>query len=34
VEPKNFQDVRLAFFVDPDGNSIELFEEPRKPGKD
>jgi glyoxylase I family protein len=34
VDPKNFKDVRIAFFTDPDGNLIELFEEPRKPGKD
>ncbi|MBX2998932.1 MAG: VOC family protein [Caldilineaceae bacterium] len=34
VDPKNFKDIRLAFFTDPDGNLIELFEEPRKPGKD
>lgn len=34
VEPKNFKDVRIAFFTDPDGNLLELFEEPRKPGKD
>ncbi len=33
VEPKNFQDVRICFFYDPDGNSIELVEDPRKSGK-
>ena len=29
VEPKDFRDVRVAFFLDPDGNSIELMEDPR-----
>ena len=28
-EPRNFKDVRLAFFFDPDSNLIELFEDPR-----
>jgi catechol 2,3-dioxygenase-like lactoylglutathione lyase family enzyme len=32
-EPKNFQDVRLAFFFDPDGNVLELVEDPRQPHK-
>ncbi len=32
-EPKNFQDVRIVFFNDPDGNLLELVEDPRKPGK-
>jgi catechol 2,3-dioxygenase-like lactoylglutathione lyase family enzyme len=32
-EPKNFQDVRIVFFTDPDGNLLELVEDPRKPGK-
>ncbi len=26
-EPKDFQDVRIAFFTDPDGNVLELVEE-------
>jgi catechol 2,3-dioxygenase-like lactoylglutathione lyase family enzyme len=30
VEPRNFKNVRIAFFTDPDGNLLELFEEPRK----
>ena len=25
--PKDFKDVRIAFFTDPDGNVLELFEE-------
>ena len=25
--PRDFKDVRICFFYDPDGNSIELFEE-------
>jgi glyoxylase I family protein len=33
-EPKNFQDIRLVFFSDPDGNLLELVEDPRKPEKD
>jgi catechol 2,3-dioxygenase-like lactoylglutathione lyase family enzyme len=33
-EPKSFQDVRIVFFNDPDGNLLELVEDPRKPGKD
>lgn len=32
-EPKNFQDVRIVFFTDPDGNLLELVEDPRKAGK-
>ncbi len=28
--PRDFQDVRIAFFYDPDGNSIELVEDPRQ----
>lgn len=27
VEPKDFKDVRIAFFRDPDGNMLELVEE-------
>ena len=26
-EPKNFKDVRICFFYDPDGNSLELVQE-------
>ena len=26
-EPKDFQDIRIAFFSDPDGNVLELVEE-------
>ena len=29
-EPKDFKDVRIAFFRDPDGNLLELVEDPRK----
>ena len=29
-EPKNFQTIRNAFFFDPDGNQIELVEDPAK----
>lgn len=32
-EPKNFQTIRIVFFADPDGNLVELVEDPRKPGK-
>ena len=32
-EPRNFKDLRYCFFYDPDGNSIELLEDPRKAGK-
>lgn len=28
VEPKTVGDIRLAFFVDPDGNELELFSSP------
>jgi len=28
VGPKDYQDVRLAFFYDPDGNQLELFKSP------
>ena len=27
-EPKNFQTIRNAFFFDPDGNAVELVEDP------
>jgi catechol 2,3-dioxygenase-like lactoylglutathione lyase family enzyme len=30
VQPKDFQDIRLCFFKDPDGNSLELVEELNK----
>lgn len=26
-EPENFEDARIAFFFDPDGNVLEIFEE-------
>ncbi|GIV76050.1 VOC family protein [Litorilinea aerophila] len=29
-EPRNFKEVRIAFFYDPDGNVLELVEDPRK----
>ena len=29
-EPRNFQTVRIAFFFDPDGNVLELVEDPRQ----
>ena len=29
-EPRNYKDVRIAFFRDPDGNLLEIVEEPRK----
>jgi catechol 2,3-dioxygenase-like lactoylglutathione lyase family enzyme len=32
-EPKSFQDVRIVFFNDPDGNLLELVEDPRHPDK-
>jgi glyoxylase I family protein len=32
-EPRNFKEVRYCFFFDPDGNAIELMEDPRKAGK-
>ena len=28
-EPRDFKDVRIAFFRDPDGNLLELVEDPR-----
>lgn len=31
--PANFEDVRISFFFDPDGNSLELVEDPRAGGK-
>jgi catechol 2,3-dioxygenase-like lactoylglutathione lyase family enzyme len=31
--PANFEDVRICFFFDPDGNNLELVEDPRKAGK-
>jgi catechol 2,3-dioxygenase-like lactoylglutathione lyase family enzyme len=27
LEPRNFKDVRICFFYDPDGNSLELVQE-------
>ncbi|MEM7131806.1 MAG: VOC family protein [Chloroflexota bacterium] len=30
IEPRDFKDVRIAFFRDPDGNLLELVEDPRK----
>ncbi len=32
-EPRNFKDVRIVFFNDPDGNLLELVEDPRHPAK-
>lgn len=32
-EPRNFKEVRIAFFFDPDGNVLELVEDPRAEGK-
>lgn len=29
IDPKDFQDVRIAFFYDPDGNMLELVQDPR-----
>ena len=29
VEPRDAGDIRLAFFTDPDGNSLELFNSPQ-----
>lgn len=29
-EPANFKEVRIAFFADPDGNVLELVEDPRR----
>lgn len=31
--PANFKEIRICFFFDPDGNTIELVEDPRKEGK-
>jgi glyoxylase I family protein len=31
--PNNFKDVRICFFFDPDGNVLELVEDPRQAGK-
>lgn len=31
--PANFEEVRISFFFDPDGNSLELVEDPRASGK-
>jgi catechol 2,3-dioxygenase-like lactoylglutathione lyase family enzyme len=31
--PANFKELRICFFFDPDGNSLELVEDPRKEGK-
>lgn len=28
IEPRNAGDIRLAFFRDPDGNALELFQSP------
>jgi catechol 2,3-dioxygenase-like lactoylglutathione lyase family enzyme len=33
VEPMNFKEIRICFFKDPDGNLLELVEDPRKEGK-
>lgn len=30
-EPRDFKDIRVAFFFDPDGNVLELVEDPRQP---
>lgn len=29
AEPRDFKDVRIAFFYDPDGNQLELVQDPR-----
>lgn len=29
IDPRDFQDVRIAFFYDPDGNMLELVQDPR-----
>jgi len=29
-EPRDYREIRYCFFYDPDGNSIELMEDPRK----
>jgi len=31
--PANFKNIRICFFFDPDGNLLELVEDPRAPGK-
>jgi catechol 2,3-dioxygenase-like lactoylglutathione lyase family enzyme len=31
--PASFKEVRVCFFFDPDGNLLELVEDPRKEGK-
>ena len=31
--PYNFKEIRICFFFDPDGNLIELVEDPRQEGK-
>ena len=31
--PANFKEVRICFFFDPDGNTLELVEDPRTPRK-
>lgn len=33
IELTNFKEIRVCFFKDPDGNLIELVEDPRKEGK-
>jgi len=31
--PANFKGIRICFFLDPDGNTLELVEDPRAAGK-
>ena len=31
--PANFKNIRICFFLDPDGNTLELVEDPRAEGK-
>ncbi len=31
--PANFKEVRICFFLDPDGNTLELVEDPREADK-
>ena len=31
--PANFKEIRICFFFDPDGNTLELVEDPRAAGK-
>ncbi len=31
--PANFKNIRICFFFDPDGNTLELVEDPRAQGK-